>query len=245
MPFDLFNKKIDQYIQDPQKLAALTGSTIKLYVAASRIDDKGVGLYTATPILPFTPVAEFFGHIQRIETKQFQKIESLEAAYGFTNDGVLLFPDLINKQYYAMFPTANRDCVCAAYFANYNKNANLELYRAYSEEKVGSNLGVRKQARNNRNQERPRFFLFSGSQHIAEHTELCWNYGIYDDLEAQRQDYYHVQPHSLLASQLMVEQYNELYEKNFKKFSKMQSKIIQERRVLDENMTNEYDMSMI
>jgi hypothetical protein len=138
MPFDCFSKKIDQYIQDPQKLALLTGSTIKLYVAASKIDDNGVGLYTATLIPPFTPVAEFFGHIQNIEIRQFQKIEPLEAAYGYTNDGILMFPDLVNKQYYAMFPTANRDSVCAAYFANYNKDSNLELYRAYSEEQVRS-----------------------------------------------------------------------------------------------------------
>jgi hypothetical protein len=76
--------------------------------------------------------------LQKIETKQFQKIEPLEAPYGFTNNGALMFPDFVNKHYYAIFPAANRDSVCAAYFANYNTEANLVLYRAYTQEQVCS-----------------------------------------------------------------------------------------------------------
>jgi hypothetical protein len=103
-------------------------------------------------------------------------------------------------------------------------------------------LGVRKQARKNRNNERPRFFLVSGSRPIPEHTELCWNYGIEDDVEAQRQGYFHVQSHSLLASQRTVEQYNEFYERSFKKFTKAQSNLIQERQILRDTQMNDYDM---
>jgi hypothetical protein len=44
MPFDLFNKKIDEYIKNPAHLAQLTtNNTVKLYIAASKIDEKGVG----------------------------------------------------------------------------------------------------------------------------------------------------------------------------------------------------------
>lgn len=49
-----------------------------------------------------------------------------------------MFPDFVNKHYYAIFPAANRDSVCAAYFANYNTEANLVLYRAYTQEQVCS-----------------------------------------------------------------------------------------------------------
>lgn len=218
MSFSRIGKGIEHYIKNPNQLNMM--KEIKFYVAASNIVKSGVGLFTATDIPPKTLVAEYFGHVRKIEVRQFQRIDPLETPYGHIDDGVLMYPDLVNKQYFAIFTPANQEITCAAYFVNYNKEPNLELHRAYTTGQLGSDYGVRKNLKVTGNFERPRFFLFSKDQTIPRHTELCWNYGITDDAEISRQNFGYVSTNALSASRKSIDLYDELYEGDNKKYVK-------------------------